>query len=1091
MVSTDETSWVLPKTWRGKVHPRRGGTDLEVPDLNEGAARAVRAWLSTTAELQPLLDLPENPPELVKAAVAWLGGEANPQGAAVIATMLRHVRESPSGNTFADAWISEHGLLFAAEAIAELAHIELGHHWVSPGTHKLGLRYRPDGEIPDPYWSRGLAERVRAVLAKTDEETYQRAVTMLTGHRRSEFGNLVVSYLVPTEQHWVDELVAKHPMQGYPDRLRWTLLSAATAAQVEALSADQHFDLVFHGSVALYNLADAMGPALAPAIARALDRFPSAESTKLLAETLGAFPTDEAFGLLLDRIDRQHVQPVVLDMMRRYPVRALRLLGAATGEQAALLFRAHVLENVELARDPGLPEEPRARIEKVLSGEGRVAEAPAVLLPPLLADPPWNRERSTKKPLVLKDLVAPGERRIVFQDGEQEALAAIHVHLYNWRAKTDWQRAIDDVVKSGRHGYWDNTLLVQAPAEFVLPVLDRWPLTGYDEDIWSKRAVGRFGLAARGYALAAARAKPSVAGEVLLPFLDAEVASVMADWLVRLKAARLVAVAWLSRHGVEAAKLLIPAALGKAGKERIAAEAALRFLKNSADIVEAAKGYGPEATAAIEALAAEDPLESLPPKMPATGMWADPHLLPQLLLRGGEFALSPEATRHVITALGLCKKDEIYPGVEVIRELCDPRSLSEFAWALFQQWRSAGMPVVDSWALLMLGWFGDDDVVRRLSPIVNAWPGEGGHHRAVAGLEVLAEIGTDAALTQLNRISHKAKFKALKERAREKMAVVAEELGLSADQLSDRLVPTFGLDEDATLIVDYGTRRFVVGFDERLNPFVADEDGKHRKALPKPGVKDDPELAPAEYKRFAALKKDVRTVAADEIQRMEQAMVTRRAWSGAEFRELLAGHPLLWHIVRRLVWLSESGGEVIAFRLAEDRTFADVEDDEFTLPDKAIVAIAHPLELGSELGKWSELFADYEILQPFPQLGRAVHALSEQERTGVELARFQDVTVSVGNVLRLVKRGWERARAADNGCEPWLAKKIGDRAVVLNLDPGLTVGDLTMDPEHRIDHLWLNDRPEGEWSPSNPLPFGELDPLAASELLADLAELTR
>src|SRR5690606_22716523 len=110
------------------------------------------------------------------------------------------------------------------------------------------------------------------------------------------------------------------------------------------------------------------------------------------------------------------------------------------------------------------------------------------------------------------------------------------------------------------------------------------------------------------------------------------------------------------------------------------------------------------------------------------------------------------------------------------------------------------------------------------------------------------------------------------------------------------------LEADGRTVLDYGRRRFVVGFDEQLRPYVADEDGTRRKDLPKPGATDDQTLAPAAYHRFAALKKDVRTVARDQIRRLEQAMVMQRRWTADEFRALFVAHPLLWHLVRRLVW---------------------------------------------------------------------------------------------------------------------------------------------------------------------------------------------
>jgi hypothetical protein len=504
---------------------------------------------------------------------------------------------------------------------------------------------------------------------------------------------------------------------------------------------------------------------------------------------------------------------------------------------------------------------------------------------------------------------------------------------------------------------------------------------------------------------------------------------------------------------------------------------------------------GGEAAGAIEVLLAADPLEALPTKMPTAGEWIDPAVLPQVLLRGGERALPVAALGHLLTMLAMSKPGEAYAGVGMVRELCDPESLAEFSWALFQRWQASGAPSKDGWALAQLGLLGDDETVRRLTPVIRAWPGEGGHKQAVNGLEVLAAIGSDVALMHLYGISQKVKFKGLKTRAQEKIDEVATELELTPEQLADRLVPDFGLDADGSLVLDYGPRRFVVGFDEQLRPVVADEDGKLRKALPKPGAKDDAEPASAAYKAFAGLKKDVRTVAADQLRRLETAMVTGRRWTPGEFRDHLVNHPLIWHIARRLVWVSEDGGTATAFRIAEDRTFAGVEDDGFGLPDPARVGIVHPVHLGDALGAWSEVFADYEILQPFPQLGRTVHALTEQERGSGRLKRFEDLKVPFGKVLGLVRRGWERGEPQDAGGERWISRRLaGDRYVVIELDPGISVGAVDASGDHQsLRYVWLGTEPgDYRYRPGrddSPLKFGELDPAIASEILADLTTL--
>ncbi|MGV9455644.1 DUF4132 domain-containing protein [Streptomyces sp. NPDC003635] len=402
------------------------------------------------------------------------------------------------------------------------------------------------------------------------------------------------------------------------------------------------------------------------------------------------------------------------------------------------------------------------------------------------------------------------------------------------------------------------------------------------------------------------------------------------------------------------------------------------------------------------------------------------------------------------------------------------------------------MPPKESWALHALGWLGDDGTVRRLTPVVRAWPGESAHHRAVEGLNVLAAIGTDVALLHLHGIAQRVPFKALKARAQEKIAEVAEGLGLTAEQLGDRLVPDFGLDADGSTVIDYGTRRFTVGFDEQLRPYVRDADGRLRKALPAPAAKDDPELAPAERKRFAALKKDVRTVAAAQVRRLEAAMVAQRAWTAGDFQELFVAHPLLCHLVRRLVWLREADGGVTAFRVAEDRTFADVRGDELTLPEGSGVRLAHPLCLGEEVGAWAELFARHGILQPFPQLGRAVYALTEEETLGHRLARFEGTTVPVGRLLGLTQRGWERGQPQDAGVERWFHRRIeDDRYLVIGLEPGIAVGAVDMLGDQTFSAVWLNAGPDDYWpGRRHELRFSGLDPITASELLADLTEVT-
>ncbi|HEX6347555.1 DUF4132 domain-containing protein [Umezawaea sp.] len=1094
----DESAFVVPPSWRVAVKPGRGQGGRRAVK----SARDVEAFLRSKLEPRPdrltaLLVNPESVPDLVDAARAYLDGRPTPLGAAVVGAALTDEASRYYGRediaTLADAWVVRHGFAFAAQAASDLGRLLV--FWSGRRNRSTAaVGWRTEDRHTWPYANRQVVERLRVLLAGAAEADYLAAVEALSTRRDDLLTRTIAAFLAPTRGEWIDELVTEVLAGGsLVEEHRLFLTSLRTVEQVRAVFAVDAYRWWAADKDVLPTVVCAVGSGIAPVLAGLLDDETGAEQRRLVVEALAWLPTDEAFRLLVDRVDEKFVLAAVVSAIKRYPERALRVLAAVSGSATVTsLLVGHVRANPDLVAAvlPGLDEGSRAAVESAVADEESVPDAPADLLPRVLVAPPWTVERAAVKPVVVAGLESPTTREVRWQPGEREVWSEAFGDYY-WADATfpEWAVAVARLLAGNIPHHMQPALVLKAPKELLRRHLVDWRPEMWSAMDWAKPFVARFEVDALPVALRIARADPTAGAEVLLPFADGEVALLMADWLARLKSVHAVAVAWFLRHPEVAVRALLPAALAKPGKARREAEAALRLVaaRGHGDVVRrVAAEHGDRVVRAAEALIAADPLDHLPAKMPVVGDWADPVLLPRILLRDRRNALPVVAAGHVLVMLAMSKPDDVYAGVEVVREVCDPESLARFAWAAFEAWRANGTPPKDGWVLPAQGLVGDDETVRALAPVIRAWPGEGGHSKAVAGLGVLAAIGSDVALLHLNGIAQKAQFGGLKTRAREKIEEVAAALGLTGDQLADRLVPDFGLDDAATLVVDYGPRRFVVGFDEQLKPYMVDGDGKRRKDLPKPGAKDDPELAPAEHKRFGVLKKDVRTVAADQIRRFEAAMVLRRRWSAAEFRSLFAEHPLLWHVVRRLVWITEDGR---AFRLAEDRTLADVHDDAVELAEDAVVGIAHPLDLGDSLGGWAEVFADYEILQPFPQLGRPVHRLSEDERTASTLKRFQNTTVPVGKLLGLTNRGWQRGEPQDAGMECWITRPVAGGTVVVNLNPGIAVGVVTMFEDQELTDVWLNDR-GGAWRRGGSRTFGELDPITASEVLADLTSLT-
>ncbi|EHT3680346.1 TPA: WGR and DUF4132 domain-containing protein [Escherichia coli] len=550
---------------------------------------------------------------------------------------------------------------------------------------------------------------------------------------------------------------------------------------------------------------------------------------------------------------------------------------------------------------------------------------------------------------------------------------------------------------------------------------------------------------------------------------------------------------WLTDYPRHAAAGLLPVALGKKGKDRDCARQALRLLVNlnqRETIEEIAQGYNqPDVLAALATLFDSDPLEEYPAKIaPLSGfyqftLWRRPRL------KSNNLPLSDDAMRHLGTMLSFPRDITAYAGLDIIREIFTRESLAEFGWDLYTAWTEAGAPAKENWAFTSLGILGNDDTARKLTPLIRAWPGESQHKRAVSGLDVLADIGSDVALMLLNGIARKIKFKALQEHAREKINIVAENRGLTMAELEDRLAPDLGLDSSGSLILDFGPRKFTVGFDETLKPVVCDANGKVLKDLPKPNQSDDKTLATDAVNLFKQLKKDVRAIASQQITRLEQAMCQRRRWTAEQFRLFLVEHPLVRHLTRRLLWgvYTEENTLIACFRVAEDSTYSDAQDQLFTLP-AGNIGIPHVLEIPPEsAAAFRQIYVDYELLPPFQQLERGSYHLADNERNVHELSRWNGRLCQAGRIVGLERRGWQRLE--ESGSVYAMRKSTPYGALELETEPfSLIYGETGYSDLLPVESVKIT-APYDRYGKQSSPTFSVLDNITASELINDIESL--
>jgi len=484
-------------------------------------------------------------------------------------------------------------------------------------------------------------------------------------------------------------------------------------------------------------------------------------------------------------------------------------------------------------------------------------------------------------------------------------------------------------------------------------------------------------------------------------------------------------------------------------------------------------------------------------KLPA---WANPSSLPPLVVpskKKENLRLSDHHVEEILQVLISTAVTSKHPLLDSIVENIPETNRDAFAWKLFELWKEAGAASKDKWAMGSIGHIGGDQCVMKLTPMIRVWPGESQHARAVFGLQCLRGVGSSTALMQLSSIAQKLKFKGLKTKAALFVEQIAEEKGMTRAQLEDRVIPDCGLDENGKREFSFGPRSFFFVLGGDLKPKVKDETGKVRAAMPKPGVKDDQEVAEKSLNEWKLIKKQIKEVATLQSGRLEQAMVTGRRWSTEDFEDLLVKHPLMTHLVQKLVWGSfDSKGTLkTLFRVTEEKDFASVEDEEILLEKSHQVGLVHPLELTeNQKSTWGEVLSDYEIVSPFPQLAREVYSLEKTSAKSKNLDGFEDIKLAAPTmVFTLEKLSWTRGEALDAGCFDEHSKQFpaANVTAVIRYEGVAAMGYIDPDETLEILEVYFCSglrEPSGyaDDQGEKKMTLKDVSPVVVSEVIADL-----
>ena len=1042
-----------------------------------------------------------------------------------------------------DQIVQEGGLEYATEVVIALQFIRFDWDY---DAHLI--TFTPDDRQPGYLLRFASVEmRLRKHFSLANDDVWQRCADKLI----AALGNMpawhqpLVALLLPEKPEVAHEIARHFCGQKGLYALEWLKLTVTDAQVLADLEKyypgqpGQVFDDYYGGNIWCATALQEQG-------ATALARFAHYATGDTCGEVLMHINHPQALTLLIHASEQgKRCHDRMTKAFVRFPHAALAALAellAQKDEKRWRMMLMTMLISQPILAEQVIPWLSTPAVAVLKSCQQQLTQpsnhASADLLPAVVVSPPWLSKKK-KSPIPVLDLAPLGIEPICYLTEEiSNQLLAKYIwyskHITvsheesttNLLARMGFQRRIagtyikapeavveawlnEDystllsefkVFHSPTGHYWQLGILTTLPLEKAVKAWNALTLSPHTDTEYAMLHFGLKGLPGLVNSLAR---YPQEALPITNYFAASELAPAVARAFNKLKTLRENARSWLLKYPEHALTGLLPAALGKAGEAQDNARAALRMLTENGHqplLQEIARRYNqPEVTDAVNALLALDPLDNHPTKIPTLPAFYQPSLWTRPVLKANAQSLPDSALLHLGEMLRFPQEEALYPGLLQVKDVCSADSLAGFAWDLFTAWQTAGAPSKESWAFTALGVLGNDDTARKLTPLIRAWPGESQHKRATVGLDILAAIGSDIALMQLNGIAQKLKFKALQERAKEKIADIAESRELTVAELEDRLAPDLGLDDNGSLLLDFGPRQFTVSFDETLKPFVRDVSGSRLKDLPKPNKSDDETRANDAVNRYKLLKKDARTIAAQQVARLESAMCLRRRWSLENFQLFLVEHPLVRHLTRRLIWgVYSTENELLAcFRVAEDNSYSTADDDLFTLPEGDIsVGIPHVLEISpTDAAAFGQLFADYELLPPFRQLDRNSYALTETERNASELIRWAGRKCPSGRVMGLANKGWIKGTPLDAGWIGWMIKPLGRWSLIMEIDEGFAVGmsPAELSAEQLLSKLWLWEGKAESYGwgshSTQEAQFSVLDDITASELINDIEAL--
>ena len=286
-------------------------------------------------------------------------------------------------------------------------------------------------------------------------------------------------------------------------------------------------------------------------------------------------------------------------------------------------------------------------------------------------------------------------------------------------------------------------------------------------------------------------------------------------------------------------------------------------------------------------------------------------------------------------------------------------------------------------------------------------------------IAMLAWIEHPSATQLMLSVGSRFRTKSFQDEATRQAEALAERKGWTVDELADRTIPTAGLDETGTLELSYGDRSFTAVLLPDLTLELRSPEGKKVASLPNPRQSDDEDRVKDAKKTLAAAKKELKAVVQLQTERLYEALCTGRSWAFEDWDRYLAHHPVVRHLVQRLVWTATTeDGAVVVFRPLDDGTLTDADDEAVTRRAGGPGA-GRPRQQPRRRDRsphWQQHLEDYEVTPLFQQFGKGTLRAARGARGRPRGHDFRGHLIEAFALRgRATKLGYTRGGTEDGG----------------------------------------------------------------------------